>query len=184
VGFCVNDNYIVIHYHDALFFCNHDDLSVINRTKITFSNCFTCTQNAAYLVPSGRGLLSYTPRGLGMTKLFKDLNIRSVAGDIETDLLYFCCVNDNKMNVGNEQDEVLYQFLWPVLGTTMRTVSYNMIISNEPGHLVFYNKDGKQINEIRDDRIRVGDVCLVYDKGILVTTDYYNDAQINLWRVV
>jgi hypothetical protein len=83
--------------------------------------------------------------------------------------------------MGNEQGKVLSEFLLvaPLVDTVL---SCNIVVLCHDNHIVFYNKDGKQIAQVKDQRITgCWNVCLVYDKGILVTTE---KDQIHLWRVV
>ncbi len=187
IKLCVNSNYIIFLNCEkrVLFFCD-PDLTVINTVPVdVYIWGLTCTNNATYLLsPYTSGVSSYTPHGLAaQDKLFNDQIIRCIAADIDTNLLYFRYLKENVITVGNEKGEVLSQFLL-VEPCHYIFVSCNIVVVcyNEH-HIALHNGNGgKQITQVKDQRITdLCSVCLVHDKGILVTTD---KDQIHLWRVV
>jgi hypothetical protein len=105
-----------------------------------------------------------------------------MAADMETNLLYFSCANDDKIIVGNEEGKILYHFLCAEPFDDI-VVSHNIMVTSGVGGLRFYNKDGKQITRVENERILGDDICLVHDKGIFVVYNKYQ-SRIHLWRVV
>jgi hypothetical protein len=131
----------------------------------------TCTNNFVYLLSSSaNNVLSFTPKGLVDNYLFKEDLIGCMAGDPDTNLLYFH--GWKKIFIANEQGKVLQCFscLDPV---SKIFVSCNFL-------LVLYNA---QLSSQTDYRVGFhGHICLVYNQGIVVTLQLTNE--INLWRVM
>jgi hypothetical protein len=182
----VNDNYIVIHNQDKLFFCNTD--LIVIHTKKSESHNFSpiCTNNIVCLIPGGAaayGLLSFTPQEIDSKHLFNDLFVCRAAADIESNLLYFRCCN-NDLIIGNEQGEVLSKFQCRLDYFDDIFVSCNIILTSYryTGVIVVYNQFGQEITQFTDKSILDSlSICLVYDKGIIVILT--DDNNINLWRV-
>jgi hypothetical protein len=186
---CVNNNYIVVDdiKKDLLFFCDHD-LSVINTISVSLERdrSLTCTNNAMYLI-GNPGVFPCTSHGLAKERLFDNFYIFRLAADIETNLLYFICYHNKAIFVGNEEGKVLYQLLCTeVCRTTFGGhifVSNDILIILNYGSVILHNKDGQEICQVTDRCISGFSICLVHDKGILVTVEQ-PDNQIILWRTV
>jgi hypothetical protein len=184
---CVNDSYIAMRYQDDnrnyyLFFCKHD-FTAINKIRIPTLDVtsLTCTTNFVYFLSTGSGMLRCTDQALCEKALFDNYCMSVVAADIETDLLYFGL--SNTIFVGNEQGEVLHRFYLQHWRSKL-FVSCNLVLTSatHAGSFFLYTKDGKQITQKIDKRIKHSNICLIHNQGIVVTMNQKNE--INLWRVV
>jgi hypothetical protein len=182
VEMCVNDSYLAIYNNikDCLVFCKHDLTVIDTRTMPMFGSSLTCTYNFVYFRSFARGIFRCTDQDRGEKRLFDDHRVFVVVADIETDLLYIGF--SDTIFIGNEQGEVLHQFqllhYWNKL-----FVSCNLVLTSytEEGSFFLHTRDGKQITEKIDQRIRRSNICLIHNQGIVVTMD---EDKINLWRLV
>jgi hypothetical protein len=184
---CVNDRYIIIYdgIYSRLIFCNHD-LTIIAMLPIPRSSFLTCTNNFVYMTPHRCGLMRFTPEVLIRTYLFESLNIFVMTANIETNLLYFRCASRNEMFIGNEQGEVLHQVSTLCTFSNIFVSWDNIILTantfkSRKGLLTLFNQDGKQITQIEDRHLLTNNVCILYNKGIIVAVA--ND-QLHLWCMV
>ncbi len=187
VQVCVNDRYITVYdgnENSCLIFCNYD-LTIIAMLTIPRSYFLTCSNNWVYLEPSRSGLMRFTPEVLIETYLFESFKISALTVDIETNLLYFHCSSDT-IFVGNEQGKVLHQFS-PGCAFDKIFVSCNNVIltrntvSSYKCFLTLFNRDGKEITQITDQRFLFSNLRILHNKGIIVLA---TEDQIHFWRMV